>query len=98
MGKHRDTYKYLFKIGNRIVHGGITDDLERREVKHQQKWPKGHIVQVSHRTTEEAARKWERDKGFSRGVKSAPVTVSRKALEYKKAVSATAVTKKTTTK
>ena len=29
--KPRDTYKYQFKIGNKIVHGGITDDLERRE-------------------------------------------------------------------
>ncbi len=27
MGKTRDTYKYYFKKGNRIVHGGITDDL-----------------------------------------------------------------------
>jgi len=98
MGKYKNTYKYYFKIGNRIVHGGITEDLERREVEHQQKWPRGHIVQVGRRTTEEVARKWERDKGFNRGVKSAPVTVPRKALEYKKAVSATAVTKKTTTK
>ncbi len=31
----RTHYKYLFKIGNKIVHGGITDDLQRREVEHQ---------------------------------------------------------------
>lgn len=61
----RDTYKYYFKVGNRIVHGGITDDLERREQEHQQKWSNGHIKQVGHRTTEEAARKWEEEKGFS---------------------------------
>lgn len=66
MGKPRDTHKYLFKVRNKIVHGGITDDLERREAEHQQKWPKGHIVQVGHRTTEEAAREWEKDKGFTR--------------------------------
>ena len=65
MGKPRNTCKYLFKVRNKIVHGGITDDLERREVEHQQKWPKGHIVQVGHRTTEEAAREWEKDKGFT---------------------------------
>lgn len=65
MGKQRDTYKYCFKIGNKIVHGGITDDLDRRETEHQQKWPKGHITQVGRRTTEEAAREWEKDKGFS---------------------------------
>ncbi len=65
MGKTRDTYKYYFKKGNRIVHGGITDDLERREQEHKQKWPKGHIVQVGRKTTEDAAREWENDKGYS---------------------------------
>lgn len=65
MAKPRDTYKYLFKVGNKIVHGGITNDLERREKEHQQKWSNGHIVQVGDKTTEEAARKWEKEKGFS---------------------------------
>jgi predicted GIY-YIG superfamily endonuclease len=65
MAKPRDTYKYYFKDGRKIVHGGITKDLERREQEHQQKWPKGHIVQVGRCTTEEAAREWEEDKGFS---------------------------------
>ena len=65
MSKKRDTYKYHYKIGNKIVHGGITNDLERREQEHQDKWPKGHIKQVGRRTTEEAAREWEKDKGFS---------------------------------
>ena len=61
-----DTYKYQFKIGNKIVHGGITNDLERREQEHQQKYgEKGHIKQVGNRTTEEAARKWEKDKGYT---------------------------------
>ena len=62
MGKRRDTYKYDFKKGNKIVHSGITDDLDRREEEHQQKWPKGHIKQVGKRTTEEAAREWEKEK------------------------------------
>lgn len=65
MAKRRDTCKYYFKEGNKIVHGGITDDLERREKEHQEKWPKGHIKQVGRRTTEEAAREWEEKKGFS---------------------------------
>ena len=59
MGKRRGTYKYHFKQGNRIVHSGITDDLERREQEHQQTWDDGHIKQVGHRTTEDAAREWE---------------------------------------
>ncbi len=65
MGKPRDTYKYYYKIGKKIIHGGITDDLERREQEHQQKWSKGHIVKVGRRTTEEAAREWEKKKGFT---------------------------------
>jgi len=52
MAKPRDTYKYYFKVGNKVVHGGITDDLERREQEHQQKWPKGHIYKVGRCTNE----------------------------------------------
>ena len=65
MSKPRDTFKYQFKIGNKIKHGGITNDLERRELEHQQQWPKGHIFQAGRRTTEEAAREWEEKKGYS---------------------------------
>ena len=65
MSKPRDTYKYHYKIKNKIVHGGITNDLERRESAHKQKWPDGHIKQVGRKTTEEAARKWEKDRGYS---------------------------------
>ena len=61
----RDTYKYQQKIGNKIVHGGITGDLGRREKEHQQKWPKSHITKVGRVTTEEAAHKWEKDKGYT---------------------------------
>lgn len=60
MVKSRGTYKYHFKVGNKIVHSGITNDLKRREQEHQQKWPKGHIKQFGRRTTEEAGRKWEK--------------------------------------
>jgi len=62
--KKSNTYKYVFKIGNKIVHGGITDDLERREPEHKKKHPKGHIKQVGRRTTEEAAREWENERGY----------------------------------
>ena len=65
MTSKRDTYKYQFKNGKKIVHGGITDDLVRREQEHRQKWPKGHIKRVGRRTTEEAARSWEEEKGYS---------------------------------
>ena len=65
MGKPRKTYKYYFKVSKRIVHGGITKDIERREMEHKQKWPNGHIYKVGNITTEEAARKWEKEKGFN---------------------------------
>lgn len=65
MTRKRDTIKYQFKVGNKIVHGGITNDLERREQEHQQKWAKGHIKQVGRKTTEDAARDWEEDKGYT---------------------------------
>ncbi len=61
MSDPRNTSKYQFKVGNKIVHGGITNDLDRREQEHQQQWPNGHIKQVGRRTTEEAARQWEKD-------------------------------------
>ncbi|MCH7499652.1 MAG: GIY-YIG nuclease family protein [Nitrospinae bacterium] len=61
----RDTYKYQFKAGNKVIHGGITNDLERREDEHQDKWPKGHIFQIGRKTTEDAAREWEEKKGYS---------------------------------
>lgn len=34
-GMARNTYKYHFKIRNRIVHTGITNDLDRREQEHK---------------------------------------------------------------
>lgn len=58
----RNTYKYDFKVKQKIVHSGITNDLERRAVGHQRKWPKGRIVQVGNKTTEEAAKEWEETK------------------------------------
>ncbi len=65
MAKPRNTNKYLYKIGHKVVHGGITEDLVRREKEHMQKWPKGHIYKVGNKTTEEAAMDWEKKKGFS---------------------------------
>lgn len=64
--KPRKYFKYQFKRGNKILHGGITADLERREGEHQNDLDsKGHITQVGRRTTEDAARQWEKDKGYT---------------------------------
>ena len=58
----RNTYKYDFKVKQKIVHSGITKDLKRRETEHKKKWLGGHIVKVGNKTTEEAAKKWEETK------------------------------------
>ena len=65
MATKRDTFKYHFKVGNKIVHRGITKDLERRESEHQNKrgGRTGHISQVGNRTTREAGLQWERNGG-----------------------------------
>lgn len=55
----RDAYKYHFKKGNKIIHTGITDDLERREQEHQRTFGDGHIKQVGRATTRDAALVWE---------------------------------------
>lgn len=59
----RIAYKYHFKLGNKIVHTGITYDIDRREVEHRREpgWNTGHIKQVGLRTTRAAAREWEQE-------------------------------------
>ena len=52
---------YHFKIGHKIVHSGKTNDLARRKQEHKVEWQGGHIFQVGNRTTEEAAREWEKN-------------------------------------
>jgi hypothetical protein len=73
----RDTNKYHFKVGNKIVHGGITDrDLTERESEHKLSgnvtkvngkiydWADGHIVKVGNKTTRDKGLDWERENGF----------------------------------
>jgi len=58
----RNTYKYHFKKGHKIIHTGITNDIDRREAEHQQTFgTTGHIVQVGRATTRDAALQWERE-------------------------------------
>jgi len=59
----RDTYKYHFKRNGKIVHRGITNDLERREAEHQVRYPGGRIKQIGNKTTRGGALKWERQGG-----------------------------------
>lgn len=62
----RDFTRYVVKVERKIVHGGITErPLEEREAEHQIKWPKSHIKKVGPKVTEETARKWEDEHGYS---------------------------------
>ena len=59
----RDTYKYQLKKGGKIVHRGITNDLNRREAEHQKQFPGTKLEQKGGRVTRESALKWERQEG-----------------------------------
>jgi len=63
MANERDTYKYQMKDGKKVVHRGVTNDLQRREREHQERFPDTHIEQIGRRTTREAGLKWEREGG-----------------------------------
>ena len=59
----KDTYKYQIKKGGKVVYRGITNDLDRRESEHQEKFPDTQVKQVGRQTTRKAALKWEREGG-----------------------------------
>lgn len=59
----RDTHKYRLWHKGKVVHKGITNDLERRENEHQDKWPGSRIEPIGPKVTRRAALDWERDQG-----------------------------------
>jgi len=65
MGKqgNRDTSKYHLKDGKTIVHRGITNNPDRREVEHQTEFPNTTLHKIGRNTTRDAALKWEREGG-----------------------------------
>jgi len=56
----RDTHKYEVKESGRVVHRGITNDLDRRSAELHRRWPNSHVKQVGNKTTRDGALKWER--------------------------------------
>ena len=56
----RDTYTYIFYVGRRISHRGITNDPDRREREHQRLYPDGRLVVVGRAKTYEGAVNWEK--------------------------------------
>lgn len=62
MPTNRTAYRYHFKRGNKILHTGITNNLERKEFELQQEYGEGtHIKQVGLRTTVESAFHWKEE-------------------------------------
>ena len=66
MAKPRNWYTYQFKRGNKILHGGITQNPEHREKDHQRDIdPNGHLKIIGHAKTKEGAIKWEEEHGYN---------------------------------
>jgi len=59
----RDTIKYHLTKDRKVVHRGITNDLERREREHQEEFPGSKIKQIGNKVPRESALKWEREGG-----------------------------------
>lgn len=62
----RNFTRYVVKIGNKTVHGGITErPLEERASEHKRNWPSSHVNKVGPKVTEKTAREWEEEHGYS---------------------------------
>ena len=60
----RDTYKYQIKRGNKIIHRGITNDLDRRHGEHKRTYGDDvKIIQIGRRVTRDSGLAWERNGG-----------------------------------
>ena len=56
----KDTDTYKLKQNDKIVHKGVTYDLEEREAQHQKQFPKSKIEKIGEIKTREKALEWER--------------------------------------
>lgn len=64
MAAERDTNRYHIKCGNKILHRGITNDLDRRYGEHRRRFGRDvRIVKVGPRVSRESALRWEREGG-----------------------------------
>ncbi len=66
MAETRNWYTYEFKRGNKVLHGGRTQNLEQREEQHQAEIdPKGRISKIGIAKIKQGAIDWEVKKGYS---------------------------------
>jgi len=62
----RNFTRYIVKVKNKNVHGGVTErPLEERAKEHKQKWPTCRVQKVGSKVSEKTARKWEEYHGYS---------------------------------
>ena len=61
MDNSKNTYKYVLKVGDKVVYRGVTNDLERRQAEHRVRWPDGQVQPMGPKTTMEQALVWMRD-------------------------------------
>ncbi len=59
MPNNANWYGYHYYVKGELKHAGITQDYQRREQEHQQRWPGGSLRVLIGPTTEAAARAWE---------------------------------------
>lgn len=52
-------YGYHYYVSGLKKHSGITNDPERRQAEHRQRWPGGYLKLMIGPTTEANARAWE---------------------------------------
>ena len=60
MDNSKNTYKYVLKVGDKVVYRGVTNDLKRRQAEHRVRWPDGQVQPVGRKTTMEQALDWMR--------------------------------------
>ncbi len=58
----RDTYKYKWTNGRKILGYGITNNLKQRTSEHLAEVPGSRIDTVGNKTTERSAREWGKNK------------------------------------
>lgn len=66
MTKARTFRRYQGRVGRETVHGGITErSLEERQQELNQEYPGIKLTQVGPAVSEETARIWEKEKGYT---------------------------------
>lgn len=66
MTNPRTFRRYQGRVGREIVHGGISERLlDERQEELNRKYPGIKLTQVGPAVTEQTARDWEKEKGYS---------------------------------